>query len=298
VWTLRAVVLALVCFGVSGTVRHAWDLLSQYDWRVRPGWLIASSVLYAAGLTPLAWFWYRSLASLGQPAPWWATLRAYFLGHLGKYVPGKALTVVLRVAGVRKWVQSLRVAVVSVLLETLTMMSVGAFLAAALSTVALQLEPRHAALIALVAVAAGLPTLPPVARRLARLGMNRLQQEDELHLPPTIPADVDASIHGINLKLLISGWLAACVCWMMFGLSLWAALRAIGAAIHPISGLPLLTAAVAFAVVAGFLSQLPGGLGVRDGVLMQLLATVCDDADALVAALLLRLIWLVTEVAV
>ena len=64
------------------------------------------------GLVPMAWFWHRTLAALGQPAPWRATLRAYFLGHLGKYVPGKAMAVILRVAAVRKWVPSMRIALI------------------------------------------------------------------------------------------------------------------------------------------------------------------------------------------
>ena len=48
-------------------------------------------------------------------------------------------------------------------------------------------------------------------------------------------------------------------------MSLWATLRAIGVdRPRSVADLPLLVAAVAFAVVAGFLSMLPGGLGVRD----------------------------------
>ena len=247
----------------------------------------------------MAWFWHRTLASLGQPVPWLAALRAYYLGHLGKYVPGKALAVILRVAAVQKWVPSIRIAIVSGLLETLTMMAAGAFLAAALSLVVLKLEPQVAVLAAAMALAAGLPTLPPIARRLARIGIARWKQQDELHLPPSIPADVGASLHGINVRLLASGWLAAGVCWLLLGLSLWATLRGIGVdKFDPLGDLPRLVAAVAFAVVAGFLSMLPGGLVVRDALLMQLLAPTCGEANALVAAVLLRLVWLLTELTV
>jgi uncharacterized membrane protein YbhN (UPF0104 family) len=248
----------------------------------------------------MAWFWYRALDSLGQPAPWWDTLRAYYLGHLGKYVPGKALSVVLRVAAVRPWVTSIRIAVVSTMMETLTMMAVGASLAAALSLVVLQLEPRVAALAAAMAIAAGIPTLPPVARRVARFGIARIKQESDLNMPPSIPADVSASLHGINMRLLFAGWLAGSLCWLLLGLSLWATLRGIGVEQVHVLGRDLasLVAAVAFAVVAGFLSMLPGGLVVRDAVLMQLLAPLCGKANALVAAVLLRLVWLVTELLV
>jgi glycosyltransferase 2 family protein len=177
-------------------------------------------------------------------------------------------------------------------------MAVGAVLAAALSTVALQLEAALAAIAAAVALIVGLPTLPPVARRLAKLGVDRFSKS-ELPLSATTPADIIASLHGINWRLLAQGWLAAGVCWLLLGLSLWTVLRSIGVEeIAPIADLPLLVAAVAFAVVAGFASMLPGGLVVRDALLMQLLTPSCGAANALVAAVLMRLTWLVSELSV
>jgi hypothetical protein len=198
-------------------------------------------------------------------------------------------------------VTSIRVAIVCSLLETLTMMAVGAFLAAALSLVVLRLELRIAALAAAMALAVGLPTLPPIARWLARIGIDRFKQQNtgELDLPASIPADLDANLHGINLRLVATGWLTATVCWLLLGLSLWATLRAIGIdRLDPLGDLPLLVATVAFAVVAGFASMLPGGLGVRDLLLTELLAPICGPANALIAAVLMRLVWLVSELAV
>ncbi len=301
VWAFRAVVLVLVCFGVSGTVRNALAQLSQHQWQLHAAWLVAAGVLYAIGLVPMAWFWYRALAALGQRAPWPAALRAYFFGHLGKYVPGKALAVVLRVAAVRRWVNSMRIAIVCSLLETLTMMAVGAFLAAALSIVALNLEPAVAAIAAALAVVVGVPTLPPVARRLARIGVDRLKQpnDDNAAIATAAPADIHANLQGITFQLLASGWLAASLCWLWLGLSLWATLRGIGVeGLDAVADLPLLVAAVALAVVAGFASMLPGGLVVRDALLMQLLTPTCGATNALVAAVLMRLVWLVSELAV
>ncbi len=296
VWSLRIVVLVLVCVGVRGTVLKALDQLSQHEWHVHPTWLVAAGGLYAFGLMPMAWFWHRALASLGQPTPWAATLRAYFLGHLGKYVPGKAMAAILRIAAVRKWVPSMRIAIVSTMLETLTMMAVGAILAAALSIIVLRSKPELAALALVTAIAVGLPTLPPVARWLARIGIARLQQPTDDR--SSNPTDIESNLRGINLRLLVEGWLAAGVCWFFLGLSLWATLRAIGVNISPINDLPMLVAAVALAVVAGFISMLPGGLGVRDLALVQLLAESCGPANALVAAVLIRLVWLVSEVSV
>jgi uncharacterized membrane protein YbhN (UPF0104 family) len=281
------------------TVRGALTELSRHEWQVRPIWLVAAGLLYAIGLVPMAWFWHRALAALGQPAPWPAALRAYFLGHLGKYVPGKAMAVVLRVAEVRTWVASIRLAFVALLLETLTMMAVGAFLATLISTWVLGLKPYLAAIGVAMAAIAGLPTLPPIARRLARLGLARMKSDSQLEAPTTSAAEISARLDGINVPLLAAGWVAASVCWVLLGGSLWATLTALGAeGMTPVEDLPRLIAVVAFAVVGGFLLMLPGGLGARDLALMLLLAPVYGKANSLVAAVLLRLVWLVTEVAV
>jgi len=305
---LKLAIVVAVGWGVSGTVTKAITQLSRQEWHVAPFWLILAGMLYLVGLSAQGWFWHHALASLGQQVPWLATFRAYFLGHLGKYVPGKALVVILRVAGVKRWVPSLRVAVISTLLETLTMMAVGAFLAALLTLIFLDVPPVLMLLAGAMAVASGIPTLPPVARWLAQLGAMRANREQTVAdlepLPPRTSgaaaapsaSSLDASLSGISPTLLASGWIAAAVCWLFLGLSLWATLRSLGLEqFRPLDDMPLLVAASSLAVVAGFLSLMPGGLLVRDAVLMQLLAPICGDADALVATILLRLVWLATE---
>ena len=65
-------------------------------------------------------------------------LHAYFVGHLGKYVPGKALVLVIRVSLLKPRMITIRLGAASIMLETLMLMSVGAVLAAVLSTFVLR----------------------------------------------------------------------------------------------------------------------------------------------------------------
>jgi len=300
-WSLRIGALVLVAWAVSGSIRGALVQLSEQEWHVRPAWLCAAGVIYAVGLAPMGWFWQRTLAALGCPTPILPAMFAYFMGHIGKYVPGKAMSVILRVAFIRRWVPSMRVALISTLLETLTMMAVGAFLAAATAALILRLEPLISLAAVAMAIAAGVPTLPPVARRLAALG---LKGDTEIATATATSASAGDSptvnladrLHAIDYRLLAKGWCAATVCWVLLALSLWATLRAIGVdELDPLADLPRLVACVAFSVVAGFLSLLPAGLGVRDALLMQLLVPFCGEGGALVAAVLVRLVWLVSE---
>jgi hypothetical protein len=292
---LRISVLVIVCIGASGTVRSALADLGKHEWQLRPGWLIVSGVAYLVGMIPMAWFWQRILQAFGYQPPLMATTRAYYLGQLGKYVPGKAMVIVLRVASMRRWAPSMRLVIVSVFLETLTMMAAGAALAFLFSAFVLKLD-AFILLIALGMVgAAGLPTLPPALRWFGKLGANRFAREDAKATAED-PAEVESKLGAITYGVLSAGWMAAAITWVLFGISLWGALRAIGIdGIELFSGMPTLITAVAFSIVAGFLSMLPAGLGVRDGVLLKLLAPTCGDANALVVTVLMRLVWLVSE---
>jgi hypothetical protein len=91
--------LILVTVGIWHTVGKAIDDLQArgFDFaQIRPWWLVAAGLVYLIGLLPCWWFWHRTLQAMGQQPRCRETLRAFYIGHLGKYVPGKALVVVLR----------------------------------------------------------------------------------------------------------------------------------------------------------------------------------------------------------
>lgn len=286
-----------VCVAVQGTVRDALRKLGEHDWELDVGWLILAGVLYAIAWLPMGWFWGRVLNVLGQPTEFREMLRAYTLGHLGKYVPGKALVLVIRIGMLRpRWI-SIRLGVASVLLETLTLMSVGAVLAAVLSLFVLRHDSRFTVAAALTACIVGLPTVPVITRRLVRrLTARKIASDAE---DESSVEDQSVIQQQINTRLLAKGWVAATTCWVILGWSMWATLRAIGVMnVHPIADLPLLVAVVALSIVAGFISMLPGGMVVRDALLFELLSTVCGEADALVVAILWRLVSLLAELTI
>ena len=70
---------------------------------------------------------------------------------------------------------------------------------------------------------------------------------------------------------------------------------------NPFPQLHLCTAAVALATVAGFLSFVPGGAVVREAVLAETLGLLMPGlggVTALVGSVLLRLVWLLSELAI
>ena len=84
------------------------------------------------------------------------------------------------------------------------------------------------------------------------------------------------------------------------GTSIWAALCAIDgeAVARGPAEIALSIAAGALSVVAGFVSFIPGGLVVRDAVMLELLAPAVGKGPALVCALIARLVWLLSEVGI
>ena len=283
---VKLLIVVLVVWFIRSAAVEAVARLRERPLRLAPAWLTVAGLLYLAGLLPEGLFWHRVLRALGQEVGLGETLRAYLIGHLGKYVPGKAMVVVLRTGLIRSQRVDTGLVVASVFLETLTMMSVGAFLAAAILVVAF---PEHGLFVGLAIVImglAGLPTLPPVFARLARLaGVGR-----------SSPA-VAERLAGLRYRLLGGGWAANAVGWLLMGASLWAVLRAMGPTPELWAQWHLDTAAVAVAVVGGFVSMIPGGLLVREAVLTGLLSRqLGDPALALIAAAALRLVWLVAEV--
>jgi hypothetical protein len=277
--------------------------------QLQPAWAVLAGVLYLISQLPSGWFWRGILAALGQTVGLARALRAYYIGHLGKYVPGKAMVVVLRAALVGQPHVKTSMAVVAVFYETFTTMAVGAVLAALILVCT---HREHAWLIAgslALACVVGVPTFPPVFVRLLRLmrmtpatsvAVGAPDESVEIKVADSLPATAAAFSHW---RLLARGWLTIAVGWIFAGASLWATLRAIGVENSELlADLSLCTATVALAVVLGFVSMLPAGVGVRDLALMQLLAPRLEQLApdrgqllAMIAVVVLRLIWLAAE---
>lgn len=286
----RLLVLTLVGIGIWQTVLKAIDELQaqQFHWRqVQLGWLVASGAVYLTATAPCWLFWHRTLRAMGQRPGWLESLRAYYIGHLGKYFPGKALVVVIRSGMIRSPRVDMSVAVTAVFVETLTMMATGAFVAAA--TISLLFHDQGWLLLLAVGLmfCVGGPTVPPVFRRLVKLvGVKKVNP------------NIDRALAGLDTRLMLYGWLLNFVGWGLMGLSLWLTLRSVPtltAVPVELHHLPRVTSCVALALVAGFVSMIPGGMVVREYVVMALLSSPFGVGAAAVCAVMSRLVGLSAE---
>lgn len=296
VWRVAKVVLAMLIIGGVGW-QFAKVLQRPELWerplRLDPWWLALAAMLYAAAFSCWGGFWVRLLYRLGQPLPLVSAARAYFVSQLGKYVPGKAVAVLMRVAMARSAGVRTGVAAITATYETLTTIAAGAIIAAVLFPL---LDSNQSAMgwkaLGLLAIA-GIPILPGVFNRVAARAAR-----------PFLAADA-APLPRLGFSSLLGGLLQTSLGWICLGTSLLALLKGLDAG-DDHGELPLLTciAYVSLSYVAGFLTlPAPGGLGVREAILQQLLAgqfasrlgEASAETFAVVVVLLLRLTWTITE---
>jgi glycosyltransferase 2 family protein len=251
----------------------------------RPFWLVASGIAYIVGLFFFLAYWVLLLGTLGQRPKPPAAVRAYFVGHLGKYVPGKAWALALRTLLIRGDGVRLGIAALTAAYETLTTMASGALIAAVLLTWEAGREGLVWRALGLLALA-GIPILPGVFNRLVRRTVAPFLRADAEPLPP------------LRNRTLFVGLGMTAFGWVLFGVSLWAAVEAVRPDDVAWGPVPLTrcVAFVAVAYVAGFLAlPAPGGLGVREFFLQQALEPELGPLLSVVVVLLLRLIWTVAE---
>lgn len=293
---VKGAVALLILAGVSW---QFYRLLNRSELRdaklhLEPGWLALALLMYllAVGSWALNWVWL--VRRLGDTLPFPRGSMAYFASQLGKYVPGKALVVIIRTAIARQAGVRMSAAALTSISETLTCMAAGAMIATLLLPI-VQGDSRTMWWKALVLLAvAGVPVLPGVFNRLASRATRPFLTPDAPPLPK------------LTLTMLLRGLLHASFGWMCLGLSLLATIRALHAEAAATTGFFWLTctAFVAIAYVAGFLSlPMPGGIGVREFILQTFLAAelgprLGSDAEgvAVVIVLVLRLLWSGSEV--
>ncbi len=282
---LKWATLVLIVAMVGWAFFKALSDLQRHELHWEPAWLIVSGVLYLVGIGPSALYWWWLLRSLGQPISLGSAVRAYYIGHLGKYVPGKAMVIVLRTALVRRPNVRTGVVALTVAYEGLTMMASGAVTAIVLVAFTVG-DPWDYALRVLVLLPAIVLTVPAVFNPLVQRVANRFRGTDAGPLPPfrTTTLLVGLALNGVG--------------WVVLGGSLWAAVAAVSEYDLALRTLAECTAFISIAAVVGFYTPAPGGLGAREGVLLLLLTPAIGNGPAGLVALLLRLAWIVSEVVV
>ncbi len=286
---VKVAVALLVAWALAWHIRglgREWAEQEEFLDGLSVGWSWVGLALlaYGAGQLCFACFWGRLLRRMGVSASWPDVLRSYAIGTLGKYVPGKALVVITRTALLGRQAAGHWHVGMTVVYETLAVMAVGAWVATACLVLATPGDWYFWSCAGAVAVAFSGAVHPAVFGRiagLAALPFGGVRKEF---------AAVECWAALVRWSpLLIAGWFLA-------GLSFWAAASAIGVDCASVDGFLLIAAAAGLATTVGFLVVfLPAGIGVRELVIIQLLAPWFGRSMVVISALLLRTVWTMAE---
>lgn len=278
----RAAFLAVALALVVVALRRNGDQVLDALGRTGPAATAASLLAALVGLWASAQVWRSLLADLGSPLPQRAALHVFFLGQLGKYVPGNVFAIAAQMSlGRDRGVARSRIG-------TAGLLFMGVLVAAGLLVAAVALPFTSPQAVrdyraVLLVLPLGLACLAPaVLTRLVAL-LLRLTRREPLERPLTT-GGVGAAV----------GWAVAM--WLAYGVHLLLLVRPQDELSGP--SLPLLTTGgYALAWTAGFLFLVaPAGIGVREAALVLALSPVLDQPAALAVALLSRAVMTVGDV--
>jgi glycosyltransferase 2 family protein len=245
--------------------------------RAAPGWVAVAAVCLAAGRVGLAaTSWTVAAAALTPVAPR-AAARVWLRATVAKYLPG----------GVWQPVSA-----------TERLHRAGAPLGAAAAVTAVEVAASAvggaavglAAVPALAGAGGGLAWAPLAALPFVALAVPAVLRT-VLGLAARAAGRPDAAV-AVPGALVARCALVQAASWVLAGLATSALLAAVGAPAVPGLAVP----ATALAWLAGFAVVVaPAGLGVREAALTAALATRVPAADALAAAVMSRLVWVVVD---
>ena len=287
-WTVViAVAVALIL-----TVWKSWSQLSDQPiiWaKFRWPYLLVAMFCYGCTMLLASTGWRQILLSLGCRINFVEAFRAFVFSQLAKYIPGKAMVIVVRCMMIcgdpKKTRHPVGPVVASSFIETMMFILVGAQLGC-VGIFFLQAIPsavRWTAVVVLVIF--GLLTLPPVFAQLTSVA-SRLRRKRQW----------SASAFRLKWSTYMFAWGLAISAWVFNGAAMWLVLAALQPSEIEMTDYFLALTTISLATVAGFVSMLPGGLGVRELVMIPLLAPRFSITTAVAAAIFARLIGVVAEV--
>lgn len=277
---LRPLALALVLVFAAVYLVQEWpavsDGLARLDWPHVVGALVAIAV----GLAGAMLSWRAVLTGLGSRLPVLAAARVYFLGQLGKYVPGSVWPILAQAELSKEYGVPRSRAGLAALTQMMIGLVVGVVVAA--STLAFASPDAFAQYwwLTLVAVAGIAALVPPVLNRLVALALRLTRRQ---------------GAGQVGTRSIVVSALWCLVMWAGFGVHLWLLALSIGA---DDDGRLFLICAGGYALawVVGFVIVfLPAGAGAREAALVLALAPVLSRQDALTLAIVSRFLMLIGD---
>jgi uncharacterized membrane protein YbhN (UPF0104 family) len=276
-WVVQGLVTVAVVAFVGRALARNWDQFRSLHvtLTIGPGWIAASVLLVFLTYVMQVESWRRILAGWGQGIGFGAAARVWSLANLGRYVPGKVWSVAgLVVLAQQAGVESGPAAASAFVLQAISLGTGVAVVAAVAPGSAPPLRLAAAGLAAVLTLA--VLVWPPTANRLGRL------------------VNATAPLGPLRPSAVFAGAVLTVLSWGTYGAAFWMLTRGL----VPDTPVPLTTAVGVFTLgyILGVLALFaPGGVGVRELVLIGLLAPFLGSGGAVAVTVASRLLLTVLE---
>ncbi|MBI3763077.1 MAG: flippase-like domain-containing protein [Chloroflexi bacterium] len=274
----QILLLAVIVYAAQGRARQAWQAIDWRNLSLRLEWIWVAVALQSGFFVLAAYGWSRTLRATGSAISAPRAMSISLMTQPYKYLPGGLGLYVGRSILFLRSDNSPERAVQSTAIELILMVLTGAVFAAPL---ALQNVAQDGSAMAALAL---LPVL--------LIGLRWLQRSRWAETRPFRQLLQWSGLGHLPLRDLGVLFLLFAARWIVLGASLMALAEAIG--ISAISLFWPFVSMYALAWTVGFLTPLPGGLGVREVALAALLTPTLPQS-ALTLAILARLMWIAGE---
>jgi len=272
---VTVIIPAVLLFFIGRTIWTQWESIGSFAWNIHIVWLFMSAVVFWIDFVLLIALWRLLLKTIsGTPLSYKLSYRFSALSNLGKYVPGKVWAVLGMVYFLKREGYPASTAVATTgLHQAYTIVAGLLFVSAVLGT---ELWGRLPLVSVCVGLALGVIVIyPPVFSYLLNRGL-ALFKRDPVPYTMSFP----------RAFALLIAYVAA---WILYGTSFWCMLKGIGID-HPPFWMMVASSSAAY--LLGFLAIFaPGGIGVREGVLLVLISPYVPAGLAATVAVIAR-VWI------
>jgi uncharacterized membrane protein YbhN (UPF0104 family) len=273
------IILLIFYFLIKGLVSN-WNQVKDFNWQFDWTLLILSFALQILALFWLVKIWERMLRHTGSSVSYFKLFKVWFITNLGKYLPGKVwqflgMIYMLEKEGVPKK-NSFSTGVLAQAFSVISGLFISVLFLGA-DIYSHFFSPNRGLMLAGVILGLAILVLlcyPKVLEKIVNLGLRILKKEK-----------ISLDISGKDVIIYL---LSYSLSWLLFGLAFLIFVKAMAQA--SFNMYPTLTGAFAFSLNIGFLALFaPGGIGVREGVLVFLLSSFFSLPVSTLISLLSRL---------
>jgi glycosyltransferase 2 family protein len=280
---LRLVVAGVLCGVIAIVLAGQWRQARPLLGRLSVPVVLAAWALVLAGIYATFRSWRAALADLGGSLPHAGAMRVFYLGQLGKYLPGTVWPAVTQMRLGRDYRVPPRASGAAFVVFMLMLIGTGLLVGVPVIPLLGRDAVDEYRWLVLVLPLFALALAPPVLNRAMALALWLARR-------PPMPAPL--SLGGI---LRVAGW--AVISWLCYGGQVYLLAGRLGAGGGALLWLQC-TGAFAAAFVSGpLLLVVPAGAGVREAALLLLLGSTLTAPVAAVVAVVSRLLFIVGDLA-